>query len=130
MVSPNPAEEQELRAVAVAVKTLPVAARPAWQAVWARVNGGAQPTTSRWPTLMGASMVATTLLLAFHFNLVGSFHPPTVAAQTVPGPQKILNLTTTQVAAQLQPASLSTASPPPNVVGTPAPVPLPPGGHS
>jgi hypothetical protein len=129
MVSGLTPEEQAVRAVAAAVNGLPIKTQPAWHRVWARVNSGTHRTASRWPTMAGVSVFVSTLLLALHFNFVGPLHPPTVAAQTVPGPQRVLNLTATQVAAQQQPGNGSTAVPQPGVVGTPAPVPVPP-GHS
>lgn len=131
MVTPNTPEERELHALASALKSVPAKTQPAWHRVWARIIIPTQPTISRWPTMVGVSMFASTLLLALHFNFVGPLYPPTVAAQTVPGPQKILSLTATQIAAQPQlvPANVSTVVPQPSVVGTPAPVPVPP-GHS
>lgn len=131
MVTPNTPEEHELHTLASALKTVPVKTQPAWHRVWARVITPTQPGVSRWPTMVGVSMFASTLLLALHFNFVGPLYPPTVAAQTVPGPQKVFNLTATQIAAQpqLAPADIATAVPQPGVVGTPAPVPVPP-GHS
>jgi len=130
MVSPLAPEEQELRALAAAMKGMRADARPAWPKVWARVTAGAHPAVSRWPTMVSVSALASTLIFIVHFNLVGPFHLPTVAAQTAPGPQESLRLTATQAAAQTLPVTISTAVPQPGRVGTPAPAPLPPGGHS
>lgn len=131
MVTRNTPEEHELHALASALKNVPVKTQPVWRHVWARVNARPHPAVSRWPTMVGVSMFASTLLLVLHFNFVGPLYPPTVAAQTVPGPQKVLSLTATQIAAQPQlvPVTISTVAPQPGVVGTPAPVPVPP-GHS